>query len=155
MDIVLEKPWKNLKEYVKARLDEAVVELRLALVLLAEGYTRNAAGKAYQAFKSYLAAVAGEQRDKLAASFKDVDRIIAYMPTRAVAKISSTLGLEKEGRIALALHQYQYNGPDPEGVMSLYPDRESAKNDICWLAKRLMELIGTEIDTYIKVCNST
>lgn len=45
----------------------------------------------------------------------DVDKLIAYMPTRVVAKISAILGLEKEGRVALALHQYQYNGPDPEG----------------------------------------
>lgn len=99
MDIVLEKPWKNLKEYVKTRLDEAVVELRLALILLREGYTRNAAGKVFQAFKSYLAATAGEKRSELAASFKDVDKIVAYMPTRAMAKISSILGLEKEGRV--------------------------------------------------------
>lgn len=135
MVVVLEKPWRNLQKYIEARLAEAVVELRLALILMEEGYTRNAAGKLFQAYKSYLAAAAGGRREELASRFKDVDKLIAYMPTRIVTKISAILGLEKEGRVALALHQYRYNGPDPEGVMSMYPDRESARADFCWLAK--------------------
>mgnify|MGYP001772725774 CR=1 FL=1 len=152
MDVVLEKPWRNLQKYIEARLAEAVVELRLALILMEEGYTRNAAGKLFQAYKSYLAAAAGGRREELASRFKDVDKLIAYMPTRVMAKISAILGLEKEGRVAL--HQYRYNGPDPEGVMSMYPDRESAGADFCWLAKRLMELTNSDVDLYAKVCGA-
>ncbi|MEM4754595.1 PaREP1 family protein [Pyrobaculum sp.] len=154
MDVVVEKPWRNLQEYIKARLEEAAVELQLALILMGEGYTRNAAGKLFQAFKSYLAAAAGEKREELAARLREVDKLIAYMPTRALVKISTLLGLEREARVALALRQYQYNGPDPEGITSLYPDRESAKRDFCWLAKRLIELTGSEKDLYTKACGA-
>ncbi|MEL9990205.1 MAG: hypothetical protein QXP98_02380 [Thermoproteus sp.] len=84
-----------------------------------------------------------------------MDRIIAYMPTRAVREVAAALGLEKEGYVALALHQYQYNGPDPEGVTSLYPNREAALRDFCWLARRMSELLKLEgAAPIVEVCGS-
>ncbi|MEZ0320231.1 MAG: PaREP1 family protein [Pyrobaculum sp.] len=47
-------PWKNLRRYVEIRLDEA--EADLALRFLEEGLHRNAAGKAFQAWKAALTA---------------------------------------------------------------------------------------------------
>ena len=139
------KPWRNLNAYVEARRAEAVAEARLAIRLLAEGYTRNAAGKAFQAFKSLLAALAGERREELAmGGLPKVDRLIAYMPTSAMMDVARLLGLENEAIIALALHQYQYNGIDPEGVMSIYASRDDAVKDICSLLARIAEILGDE-----------
>ncbi len=140
----VEKPWRDLKAYIEARRIEALAEAKLAVRLLAEGYTRNAAGKAFQAFKSLLAALAGERREELARGLPKVDKLIAYMPTSAVRNIAKVLGLEGEAIIALALHQYQYNGSDPEGVMSIYSSRDDAIRDMCSLLTRIAEILNDE-----------
>ena len=56
---VLDKPLPKPSEesYVEARLLEALVETRLALRFLREGIARNAAGKAFRAWKALLAAL--------------------------------------------------------------------------------------------------
>ena len=151
MDVVLERPWRNLKAYAEARRAEAVAELRVAFLLLEAGYTRTAAGKVFQAFKSLLAALAAERREELK-SLKGLDKIIAYVPTRVIRELASLLGLEKEAWVALALHQYQYNGPDPEGAMCIYPDRDAAVRDICWLGGRLAELLGSFMEEVRLFC---
>ncbi|WP_291765572.1 PaREP1 family protein [Caldivirga sp. UBA161] len=138
------KPWRNLRAYIEARRIEALAEAKLAIRLLAEGYTRNAAGKAFQAFKSLLAALAGERREELANALSRVDKLIAYMPTSAIRSIAKLLGLEGEAIIALALHQYQYNGVDPEGVMSVYASKDEAIKDICSLLTRIAEALNDE-----------
>jgi hypothetical protein len=56
--------------YVEARLLEALVEARLALRFVGEGVTRNAAGKAFQAWKALLAALLRLELDKLKAVAK-------------------------------------------------------------------------------------
>ena len=91
------KPWRDLKAYVEARRAEALAEARLAIRLLVEGYTRNAAGKAFQSFKSLLAALAGERREELRDRVKNIDRVIAYMPISMVREIGELLGLERGG----------------------------------------------------------
>jgi len=50
-------PKPSDEKHVEARLLEALVEARLALRFLREGLTRNAAGKAFQAWKALLAAL--------------------------------------------------------------------------------------------------
>jgi len=64
---VLEKPLPKPsdKKYVEARLLETLVEAGLALRFLREGLTRNAAGKAFQAWKAYMAALLRLELDKL------------------------------------------------------------------------------------------
>lgn len=140
----LSKPWKDLRAYIEARRAEASAEARLALRLLVEGYTRNAAGKAFQAFKSLLAVLAGERREELRGSVKNIDKVIAYMPISMIRDMGKLLGLERESLIALALHQYQYNGADPEGVMSIYPSRDAAAKDICSLLNNVAKVLGDE-----------
>ncbi|MDT7882939.1 MAG: PaREP1 family protein, partial [Thermoproteus sp.] len=56
--------------YVEARLLEALVEARLALRFLEEGLTRNAAGKAFQAWRALLAALLRLELDRLKALVK-------------------------------------------------------------------------------------
>ncbi|MGC8584368.1 MAG: PaREP1 family protein [Thermoproteus sp.] len=143
---------EDLNAYIEARLEEARAELRLALALMREGYARNAAGKLFQAYKSYLAALAGMRKAELAPRFKNIDKIIAYMPTRAIREVSAALGMEREGYVALALHQYQHSGPDPEGIMSIYPSREAAARDLCWLAARLCQALKCDEGLYTEAC---
>jgi hypothetical protein len=53
--------------YIEARLLEALGEARLALEYLERGLTRNAAGKAFQAWKALLAALLRLELEKLKA----------------------------------------------------------------------------------------
>jgi hypothetical protein len=62
----LEKPWRDPQKYLEGRLMEAAYEADLALRFLEAGLYRNAAGKAFQAFKALLAALAVKYRDVLA-----------------------------------------------------------------------------------------
>lgn len=50
-------PWRDLRRYVEIRLQEVAAEAELALRFLEEGLHRNAAGKAFQAWKAALAAL--------------------------------------------------------------------------------------------------
>lgn len=140
----LPKPWFDLQEYKKARLLEAKYEAEIARKFLEEGLLRNAAGKVYQAWKALVAAFATDYRDKLAQKFKGevkirgdrkvprVDWIIAIMPSHLIKTVAQMIGgdIDTYTDKALLLHQYQYNGPDPQAIVSLYVDNESAKRDI-------------------------
>jgi hypothetical protein len=56
---LVERPFPKPSDegYIEARLLEALGEARLALRFLEEGLTRNAACKAFQAWKALLAAL--------------------------------------------------------------------------------------------------
>ncbi len=143
----LPKPWFDLDGYRKTRLLEAKYEAELARRFLEEGLIRNAAGKAYQAWKALVAAFAAENRDKLKDLFKGivkvrgskvvekVDWMIAIMPSNALKRISQLIGgdISIYTNLAILIHQYQYNGPDKSGILSQYWDDESAKVDIIQL----------------------
>ena len=143
----LPKHWFDLDGYRKTRLLEAKYEAELARRFLEEGLIRNAAGKAYQAWKALVAAFAAENRDKLKDLFKGivkvrgnkvvekVDWMIAIMPSNALKRISQLIGgdISIYTNLAILIHQYQYNGPDKSGILSQYWDDESAKVDIIQL----------------------
>ena len=154
----LVKPWRNEAGYMRARLLEASYEAELAAKFLEEGLIRNAAGRAYQAWKALLAALAARARDELAkvytgmkrlrsgARISEVDWVIAFMPSSRVRPVAQVLA-SVFGRdvlmytdVALNLHEYQYNGPDREGVSSRYPSDEYAKEDIERLLKGVEEV---------------
>lgn len=91
---VLGKPWRDLEKYREARLREAQVEINLALEFLEDGLIRDAAGKAFQAWKAYLAARLAEKREALKELYPGsrrirvgdeeveyVDVVIALVPT--------------------------------------------------------------------------
>ena len=44
---------------------------------------------------------------------------------------------------ALWIHQYQYNGPDPDRVISPYKDDESARKDIETFIREVEEILGS------------
>ncbi|WP_054842961.1 PaREP1 family protein [Vulcanisaeta distributa] len=153
----LAKPWYDPKEYKRIRIDEAKIELELAKRFLSEGLIRNAAGKAFQAWKALVAALAVDKRDELSKVFSGkvrlrggkrervdrVDWVIAVMPTSYLKDVAMIIG----GRVdlltdkALWIDQYQYNGPDPERVLSPYKDDETARKDIETLIKEAEEIL--------------
>ena len=163
MTLTYAPPWRDVAQYVKIRLEEALWEAELALKFLEQGLHRNAAGKAFQAWKALLAAVAAQYKDAIAKRYagavKDktgrlrsrADMVIALMPTTKMREVASALG-EVYGRelihltdIALNLHEFQYNGLDPEGVVSRYTNLEDVEKDIMYLAERTIEWVKKEM----------
>jgi len=146
--VELAKPWIDEKGYIAARIREALYKAELAREFLKNRLVRNAAGKAYQAWKAVVAALAAERREMLARLYKGVRRlrdgkrvseadwVIAFMPSTRLREVAKALS-EVYGdevyyvtEVALSLHEYQYNGPDREGVFSRYRTDEHAAKDI-------------------------
>ncbi|MCC6020664.1 MAG: PaREP1 family protein [Thermoproteaceae archaeon] len=149
---VLDRPLPKPADasYVEARLLEALVEARLALRFLEEGLTRNAAGKAFQAWKAYMAALLRLELDKLRAMAKTEEEkkllettATPRVPTTKMKILSNMLedightGLVFVTSTALDLHDYQYHGPDPDMALSKYTRREEAAVDVARLAAEL------------------
>jgi Archaeal PaREP1/PaREP8 family. len=141
----LSKPWADLEKYRRDRLKEALYEAELAEEFLKNGVVRNAAGKAFQAVKAYLAAVAAAQRDKVVAAFpgrrrlsptKVVERgewVIAVMPTSRMREVAAIIGdrdLRLMVELALNLHEFQYNGLDGDAEVSRYASEEMVRRDV-------------------------
>ncbi len=61
----LPKPWFDLNKYKEVRLREAMYETELAESFLNQGLIRNAAGKAFQAWKALVAAYAVDKISEL------------------------------------------------------------------------------------------
>jgi hypothetical protein len=149
---VVERPLPRPTDaaYVEARLLEALAEARLALKFLERGLTRDAAGKAFQAWKALLAALLRLELERLKTVAKTEEEK-RWLESRAVPRVPTTkmkeLGrlLEEVGHYgisawtdkALDLHDYQYHGPDPDMALSKYTTRESAAADVLLLLKEL------------------
>ena len=138
---VLEKPLPKptAEEYVTARLLEAVVEARLALEFLQRGLVRNAAGKAFQAWRALLAALLRLELDKLLQTAEmeeerrwPAERAVPRVPTTRMKALSQMLervghfGVYFATSTALELHDYQYRGPDPDMALSKIRNKEEA-----------------------------
>jgi len=80
--------------------------------------------------------------------------VIALMPTGRMLQIAAALArlgvqdVVEPTALALQLHRYRYNGPDPEGFFSDISDDKSAALLICTLTRRL---VGDR-DIYRRVC---
>jgi hypothetical protein len=134
-------------------------EAELALKFLDQGLHRNASGKVFQAWKAVVSAAAAKNRELIAKHYTGVirdrtskvrskaDLIIALMPTTRLRKVASTLE-EVYGKeivhltdLALNLHEFQYNGLDPEGVVSRYTNLNDVEKDIRYLAEKTIEWV--------------
>jgi len=136
--------------YVEARLLEALGEARLALEFLERGLTRNAACKAFQAWRALLAALLRLELDKLKAVAKTEEerrwlesKAVPRVPTTKMKELSRLLrdagheGITAWTAVALDLHDYQYHGPDPDMALSKYATRGSAAADVVELLQEL------------------
>jgi hypothetical protein len=77
--------------------------------------------------------------------------VIAFMPTTKMREVASALE-EVYGRelihltdVALNLHEFQYNGLDPEGVVSRYTYLEDVEKDVKYLAEKIVEWVKKEV----------
>jgi thermostable 8-oxoguanine DNA glycosylase len=140
--------------YVEARLLEALGEARLALEFLERGLTRNAAGKAFQAWKALLAALLRLELERLKALAKTEEerrwlesKAVPRVPTTKMKELSRLLrdvgheGITFVTDKALDLHDYQYHGPDPDMALSKYATRESAAADVVELMQELVRRV--------------
>ncbi len=163
MTLTYAPPWRDVAQYVKLRLEEALWEAELALKFLEQGLHRNAAGKAFQAWKALLAAAAAQHREAIARRYAGAvrdktgrlraraDVVIALMPTTKMREVASALE-EAYGRelihltdIALNIHEFQYNGLDPEGIASRYTNLADVEKDIKYLAEKTIEWVKKEM----------
>jgi hypothetical protein len=140
--------------YVEARLLEALVETHLALRFLREGLVRNAAGKAFQAWKALLAALLRLELERLKAIVR-TDEERRWLESKAVPRVPTTRMKELSRLLkeagheaitawtdkALDLHDYQYHGPDPDIALSKYTTRESAAADVVELIQELTKRV--------------
>jgi len=147
-------PKPSDEKYVEARLLEALVEARLALRFLREGLTRNAAGKAFQAWKALLAALLRLEFEKLKSLAKTEEErrwlestAVPRVPTtkmKTLARMLEDLGHEAISAwtaLALDLHDYQYHGPDPDMALSKYTTREEAAADIVMMVREIIRRV--------------
>ena len=146
---VLERPLPRptAGEYASARVLESLVEGRLAVEFLERGLVRNAAGKAFQAWRALLAALLRLELDKLLKTAK-TDEERRWLMERAVLttrmKLLSQMlegvghgGISFATDKALLLHEYQYHGPDPDLAASMYRSKEEAARDVELLVSEL------------------
>jgi hypothetical protein len=123
---------------IEARLLETLGEARLALEYLERGFTRDAACKAFQAWKALLAALLRLELERLKALAKTEEEK-RWLESKAVPRVPTKMKelgrlLEEAGHygisawtaVALDLHYYQYHGLNPDVVPSKYATRESA-----------------------------
>lgn len=124
---------------------EARYEAELAERFLNDGLLRNAAAKAYQAVKAFIAGISVDYREALSKYYpgkrrisptkvvEKVDWIIAVMSSTRLKEIVSIIGDEKLRfitEIALDFHEFQYNGFDIDNEISRYSGEEFVKKDI-------------------------
>jgi hypothetical protein len=152
-------PWLDTSQYIKLRLEEAVQEAELALKFLDQGLHRNASGKVFQAWKAMISAAAAKNRELIARHYTGMvrdrtgkvrsraDLIIALMPTTRLREVASMLE-EVYGKelihltdMALNLHEFQYNGLDPEGIVSRYTNLNDVEKDVKYLAEKTIEWV--------------
>jgi HEPN domain-containing protein len=153
---LVEKPLPKPSDegYIEARLLEALAEARLALEYLERGLTRNAACKAFQAWKALLAALLRLELDKLKALAKTEEerkwlesKAVPRIPTTKMKELSRLLrdvgheGITAWTAVALDLHEYQYHGPDPDMALSKYTTRVSAAADVVELLQELIKRV--------------
>jgi len=153
---VLERPLPKptTEDYISARLLESLVEARLALEFLQRGLVRNAAGKAFQAWRALLAALLRLELGRLLGVVGDeegrrwlAERAVPRVPTSRLVTLSKLLsdvghaGLLQATALALALHDYQYNGPDPDMALSKFRNREEAAAAVLELVREVVRRV--------------
>ncbi len=151
----------GIRQKVERRLQAALAEAEPALRFLEEGLHRNAAGKAFQAWKAALAAAAALVRDEMLKRYKGkvatregaevelADWLIALMPTGKMWEVARNLRqsygdvVVLHTALALNLHEVEHNGLDESGILSKYSTPQQVEEDIKELAQRTAQFAET------------
>ena len=147
-------PRPTSEDYINARLLESLIEAKLSLEFLGRGLVRDASGKVFQAWRALLAALLRLELDKLLQVAETdeekkwlVNRAVPRVPTTKMVRLSQMLEEISHNNIlawttvALELHDYQYNGPDPDMALSKFRDRHEAAIVMVSLIKELVNRI--------------
>ncbi len=69
--------------------------------------------------------------------------VLAVMPASKLKVIADAVGggVDIYTNMALSLHDYRYNGPDPDMALSKYATRESAVADVVELLQELLRRV--------------
>lgn len=162
----LEKPLPRPRQdplgYARARVLEALLEALLALRFLEEGYTRNAAGKAFQAWRALTSALLTLKRDEVLRKLGDREQrewFIRKAIPRTPSSRLKALGqlLEEIGYHDYTLHQHGAKSPrlpapwpDLDAELSKYASSEEAARDIVSLVEKLIEIIEKYVKPLLK-----
>ena len=146
---------------IKKKISDAICEAYLAKKLMEDDLIRNAAGKAFQAWKDLISALLMLKKDEVLKLLKDEDQRKWFLE-KGIHAPSSRLGvlsslLEDLGirdisawtAQALRLHTYQYHGPDPEGLWGGPVDKEDAKEDVQMLLRKFKEYVKEYFEGYL------
>ncbi|BFI76482.1 hypothetical protein YN1HA_25800 [Sulfurisphaera ohwakuensis] len=156
--IIMEKDlYKVDEDYVEARVIESLSDLLLSLTLWKEGYTRNSAGKAFSAVKALMSALIVTNEEKLLGLAKDdqerewFKKKAHIVPTHGMyglAQMLRKIGIDIINLVnfALDLHDYQYNGFEPD--FSKYSKKEQVLADLITVVKETKKLISTYFPKY-------
>jgi len=154
----LPKPERDLRGYASARALEALVEALLSLEFLERGYTRNAAGKAFQAWRALTATLLALNIEAIASSLSPDEarwlreKALIRVPTSRLKQLS-TLIEERAGipyyhpltDKVLSLHDYQYHGPDPDMAVTKYRSRREAAYDVRYIVAKLVDILEKHV----------
>ncbi|UXD21770.1 hypothetical protein IPA_07850 [Ignicoccus pacificus DSM 13166] len=152
-----ESKYPNDQEFLERKAIDVVCEMIKTKELLEEGDTRNAAGKAFQAWKDLLSCLICLNLDELLKRAKDererkwIREKAVLVPTSRMARLAQALeemGIRNVSpwtNTAIKLHSYQYNGPDPDGIYFAPRDEEEAREDI----KLLLEAAKEYLERYV------
>jgi hypothetical protein len=128
--------YKVNNDYVEARVIESLSDLLISLNLWREGYTRNSAGKAFNAVKALLSALIVINEGKLLSLAKDekekelIKKKGHTHSMYALAQMLKDAGIDVINLVNLAidLHDYQYNGFESD--FSKYSRKEDVLRDL-------------------------
>ncbi|BDB98277.1 PaREP1 family protein [Saccharolobus caldissimus] len=149
--------YKIGEDYVEARVIECLSDLLLSLTLWKEGYTRNSSGKAFSAVKALMSALVVVNEDKLISLAKGneekewIKKKAHIVPTHsmyAIAQMLRKIGVDIVNlvRMALDLHDYQYNGFEPD--FSRYSRKEDVFTDLVTVVKETKKAIHMYFPKY-------
>ena len=139
MEEDLVPPKIDRNAYIKARLIEVIDDLDVAFNMWLSGRTRNAAGKVFGSVKALLSALVTKELDRLGRVNQWYSKRGYTVPTHSVKGVATdlmNLGYTQillVAELAMDLHDYQYNGFDPD--FSRYRTRERVLHDVLYVAE--------------------
>ena len=154
-----EPKYPSDQEFLERKAIDVIYEMLKAKELLEKGDSRNAAGKAFQAWKDLLSCLIYLNLDKLAKSEKEREWLIKkgiVVPTTKIQPLALKLeelgyeGISSWSDKALLLHNYQYNGPDPDNYYGGIVSEEVAKEYVKLLLKATKEYLENYVIPHIK-----